>query len=73
VRLPDPSRPPRQNEVVVAQRAVDYYDDQPRYSLFTQRWRLGRKAGSFPAGRSLVVVAEPLALAQNVWCRVRLQ
>lgn len=73
VRLSDPSRPPRQNEVVVAQRAVDYYDDQPRYSLFKQRWRLGRKAGSFQAGRSLVVVADPLALGQNVWCRVRTQ
>jgi hypothetical protein len=73
VRLSDPSRPPHQKEVVVAQRAVDFYDDQPRYSLFRQRWRLGRKMGSFPAGRSLVVLADPIALGQNVWCKVRTQ
>ena len=71
VRLPDPARPPRANEVVVAQRPVDFYDDQPRYSLFKQRWRLGRKAGSFAAGSALVVLADPLALGQNVWCKVR--
>lgn len=73
VGLTDPSRPPRTGEVVVVTRGTDYYDDQPRYSLFTQRWRLGRKAGTFPAGRRLMVASDTVNLGQNVWCRVRLE
>jgi hypothetical protein len=71
VALRDPGHVPQPGDPVQTVTATSVYDDQPRFNLFSQSWKLGNQRYQLPAGRRLAIEDKPVFVGQNVWCRVR--
>jgi hypothetical protein len=70
VTLQDASRVPRSGEALTTRGGTDVYDAEPRFKLFSQSWKLGSKVGTVNGGERLSVLAAPVFVGQDVWCRV---
>lgn len=70
VELADAARVPGPGQTLLTTGSTQVYDDQPRFSIFTQSWKLGARISEVGAGRRLEVVGKPVFVGQNVWCRV---
>jgi len=62
---------PRPGERLRTRRDEDVYDDQPRFNIFNQSWKLGRRVAAFPRDRWLQVTGAPVFVGHNVWCKAR--
>jgi hypothetical protein len=70
VTLPDAARVPGPGQHLRTVGSTPIYDDQPRFSIFTQSWKLGAKKSEVGGGVAFGVQGKPVFVGQNVWCRV---
>jgi hypothetical protein len=70
VALRDARNVPQAGDEIKTIAPSPLYDDQPRFSVFSQAWKLGAEVSEVGSGRHLTVVDTPVFVGPNVWCRV---